>query len=231
MYLADFHVHSTFSDGKLTIPQLVDFYGNRGFGALAITDHLCETNTVIGSAARYIGRTLTSATFPIYQEILKSEALRAWKQYKLLLIPGVELTKNAVASSDSAHMLYLGISEWINPNLTVTDLTNTIRSQGGISIAAHPVFTRKLEKQTYYLWRHREELKNHFDAWEVASGKHLFGEVLSSALPKIANSDLHHPKQIRAWKTVFNCSRNQDSIFNAIRKQNLSFHFYKGEST
>jgi hypothetical protein len=42
MILADLHIHSTFSDGKLTIPQLVDFYGRRGFGAIAITDHLCE---------------------------------------------------------------------------------------------------------------------------------------------------------------------------------------------
>src|SRR5690349_3064757 len=96
MILADLHIHSTFSDGKLTIPELVDFYGRRGFGAIAITDHLCETQTVIGKAARYLGRTLTPATFPFYRELLKSEAARAWDRYRMVVIPGVELTKNSI---------------------------------------------------------------------------------------------------------------------------------------
>lgn len=29
MLLTDLHVHSTFSDGKMTIAELVDFYGQR----------------------------------------------------------------------------------------------------------------------------------------------------------------------------------------------------------
>ena len=93
--LADFHVHSTFSDGKLSIPEVVDLFGSRGFGAIAITDHLCEERTLIGKAA-------------------------------------------------------------------------------------HPVSTRKPEKQTYYLWDRRKELAGEFDAWEVASGPYLFSEVLQS---------------------------------------------------
>ncbi|NJM10303.1 MAG: PHP domain-containing protein, partial [Bdellovibrionaceae bacterium] len=39
MFLADLHVHSNFSDGHLSISELVDFYGQRGFGAIAVTDH------------------------------------------------------------------------------------------------------------------------------------------------------------------------------------------------
>ena len=39
-FLGDLHMHSTFSDGKLTIPELVDLFGSRGFGVIAITDHL-----------------------------------------------------------------------------------------------------------------------------------------------------------------------------------------------
>src|SRR6476620_10831518 len=98
MILADLHMHSTFSDGKLTIPELVDLYGARGFGAIAITDHLCESSTLIGRAAHYLDRTLTPATFPLYLEILKSESLRAWDRYRMVVIPGFELTKNSVSN-------------------------------------------------------------------------------------------------------------------------------------
>lgn len=62
--IADFHVHSTFSDGKLTIPQLVDFYGSKGFGALAITDHISEEKSLIGKMASCLGQVLTRTTFP-----------------------------------------------------------------------------------------------------------------------------------------------------------------------
>jgi len=66
-----------------------------------------------------------------------------------------------------------------------------IRGQGGIAVAAHPVSTRKLEFQTYHLWNRRDELAQEFDAWEVASGPHLFDEVKESRLPVLATSDLH----------------------------------------
>lgn len=226
MFLADFHIHSTFSDGRLAIPEIVDLYGQRGFGAIAITDHLCEERSFIGIAARFLNRTLTPATFPLYQNILRSEAVRAWEQYRMVLIPGVELTQNTVRNSRSAHVLGLGITDYIQAEPDVRDLARSIRAQGGLAIAAHPVNTQRREKQTYHLWDRREELRAEFDAWEVASGPHLFQEVFSSGLPLIASSDLHHPKQLRSWKSGFTCERNQAEIFKAIRSQNITFHFY-----
>ena len=65
------------------------------------------------------------------------------------------------------------------------------------------------------------------DAWEVASGPFLFDEVLRSPLPKIANSDLHHPKQMTSWKTLLSCEKNPGAILQAIRKQELSYQYYK----
>lgn len=227
MFLADFHIHSTFSDGKLTIPEIVDTYGRRGFGAIAITDHLCEERTLIGLAARLLNRTLTPATFPLYQNIIRSEAARAWSQYRMVLIPGVELTQNTVRNSRSAHVLGLGVTEYIGAEPDVRDLARSIRGQGGLAIAAHPVNTQKREKQTYHLWDRREELRGEIDAWEVASGPHLFEEVLRSTLPRIASSDLHHPRQLRSWKTGFACRRNQADILQAIRAQEVTFHFYE----
>jgi hypothetical protein len=229
MFIADFHMHSTFSDGKLTVPELVDLFGARGFGAIAITDHLCESESVIGRAATYLGRTLTPATFPLYLAILRSEAERAWDQYRMVLIPGFELTKNSVSNHRSAHLLGLGITDFLSADADVVELARGIRAQGALVVAAHPVSTRKVEKQTYHLWDRREELAKELDAWEVASGEVLFDEVMESGLPKLANSDLHSRKQLSSWKTVLECERHPEAILDAIRKQNLSFRYYAEE--
>lgn len=225
-YLADFHIHSTFSDGKLSIPQLIDLYGSRGFGAIAITDHLCESESLIGRAARYIGTTLTPATLPLYLEIIRTEGARAWDQYGMRVIPGFELSKNQLLNDRSAHIVALGTREFIHADADAVDLCRAIRAQGGLAIAAHPVSTRKIEKQTYHLWNRRSELAREFDAWEVASGPFLFTEVWKSGLPMIASSDLHVAKQIHSWKTALQCERTEEAILDAIRKQEVEFKFY-----
>lgn len=227
MFMADLHTHTNFSDGKMPMRDLVDLYGKRGFGAIAITDHLCETNTILGVASRYLKCSLTEKNFSLYIEQVKEEAERAWSRYRMLVIPGVEITKNFLSNQRSAHVLAVGIERYINPNLPVEDLCAETRRQGGLAIAAHPVSTRKMEKQTYHLWSRREELRHSFDAWEVASGPHIFEEVLHSGLPMIATSDLHHPAQINAWKTVFHCERTQSSLLEAVRRQDLNFAFYE----
>ncbi len=229
MFLGDFHLHSTFSDGRLTIPQIVDLYGSLGFGAIAITDHLCETNSLMGKSAAYLGRTLTTATFPLYWNVLQSEAERAWDQYRLVVIPGVEITKNSLLNHRSAHILAVGIQKIISADGDIVDILKNIREQGAISIAAHPVFTKKMEKQTYHLWDRREELRHLVDAWEVASGQDLFPEVVDAKLPKIANSDMHRIEQIASWKNVFSGERHPQAILQAIRKQELSFRYYQAE--
>jgi predicted metal-dependent phosphoesterase TrpH len=227
MMLADLHVHSTFSDGQLTVSELVDFYGSRGFGCIAITDHLCEESTFLGKTAAYLNRTLTPTTFPLYRSTLSIEAERAWDQYKMVLLPGVEFTKNSLAHNRSSHILGIGIDEFISADGDVVALCRAVRSLGGITVAAHPVSTRRLEPQTYYLWSRRDELRAEIDAWEVASGAYLFEEVQKSGLPMVASSDFHRPRQINSFKTVFNCERNPEAILDAIRSQELSFQFYR----
>jgi hypothetical protein len=226
MLLTDFHVHSTFSDGKLTIPELVDLYGSYGFGAIAITDHLCEEKTVIGKASAYLGCTLTRETFDEYIATIDAEAERAWRQYGMLVLPGFELTKNSVLNHRSAHIVALGVRKFISADQRPTELARQIREQGGLSIAAHPVWTRAIERQTYFLWDRREELCREFDAWEVASGGFLFEEVAKTKLPKIANSDLHHPRHLRSWKTLVDSEKHPQAVLQAIRKQNLRFRFF-----
>jgi PHP family Zn ribbon phosphoesterase len=227
MYLADFHIHSHFSDGSMSIPEIVDFYGERGFGAIAITDHLCEEKSNLGKAAAYLGKTLTRATFPLYQEILKSERERAWREYQMLLIPGFEVTKNSLVNHRAAHVVALGATEWVSADQDLKQIARSIRNAGGLAVAAHPLAPHRVKNRPYYLWDQRRELENEFDAWEVASGPHLFPEVLASGLPMIATSDFHRPEQINAYKTLIESERHPEAILEAIRRQKVSFRFYQ----
>src|SRR5262245_18607737 len=40
LLLAELHAHSSWSDGQLPLPVLVDLYGRHGFDVLCITDHV-----------------------------------------------------------------------------------------------------------------------------------------------------------------------------------------------
>lgn len=227
MMLADMHIHSTYSDGKLSIAEIVDFFGSRGFKIIAITDHLCEENTFLGKASNFLKKTLTKETFPFYMEEIRVEGKRAMKHYGMLVIPGLELTKNSITFHKSAHILAIGIKDFINADGTIDDLVKRIKSQDALAIAAHPVSTRFFEHQTYQLWDNRVEYAGMFDAWEVASGPFIFNEVMESGLPLIANSDFHHPKQMRSWKTLIQCELNFASLKRAIKNQDIQFTFYE----
>lgn len=225
--LADFHVHSNYSDGELSISQLVDLYGQRGFGAIAITDHICEDESWIGRAAHWFQRTLTVETFPEYLDEIRLQGERALRQYGMVVLPGFELSQNFMDGDLSAHIVAIGCDKFIPPTGTVTQMVNSIHGQGGLAIAAHPVSTRKWEKQTRHLWNNRDSYAALFDAWEVASGPWMFEEVLDSGLPMVASSDLHTPAQIHSWKTVLNCAAHPEAILAAVREQRVSFRFFE----
>lgn len=224
--LADFHMHTNLSDGSLSMRQLVDMYGKMGFGAIAITDHLCEQRTFLGKAAKYLEKTLKEENFYYYLDLIKEEAERAKKLYNMIVIPGIEITKNSLLNHRSAHILILGIEKYIAADLSIDAVLEEAKNQGAISVAAHPVFTQQIEKQTYHLWDRKEELKSKIDLWEVASGQHLFPSVVKEKLAKVASSDLHKPSQISSWKTRLDCERNQNAILEDLKKQRVDFQYF-----
>lgn len=228
MYLCDFHIHSNFSDGKLSIPEIVDLYGQAGFNAIAITDHLCEEKPLIGKLAQYLGRSLTPATFPLYQAILKSEAARAWKMYRMLLIPGFEITKNSIYEHRTSHILALGVQTWISADGELEKIADRIHEEGGFSVVAHPVRARSKKIPPSSLWADREYWVSVFDAWEVTHGATFLDTVAETSVVQLANSDMHARKGFSAWRTLIDCNElHFGALFRAVRQKQVRFQFVK----
>jgi hypothetical protein len=231
MLLTDLHIHSRWSDGKHSIADIVDMYGQREFRVIAITDHVCETNSWMGLAAHWLNYSLTKDRFAAYQAEIATQAFRAWKEYRMLVLPGIEITKNALRTQRSAHILGIGVRDWVDPDQNIKDVLRAIRAQGGVTVAAHPVFANDPTFiPTLQLWQERSHLSELMDAWEVASGARLFDEVFQSGLPMLANSDLHHQSQIRSWKTLLASKCCEGAILRAIKNQDVSFAFYNGQA-
>lgn len=159
MKWCDFHIHTKYSDGELSIREVVDLYGKAGFSVIAITDHLCDRKSLLGLSAKFLNWTLTEDRFCDYLNEIRKESIRAKLKYNMLVIPGIEITYNSFKYARSAHILALGITEFINPDQEITEIFKSIRRQGALSVAAHPVSTKLSEPQTYYLWKHRESLR------------------------------------------------------------------------
>ena len=131
--LCDFHMHTTWSDGALTLRDLVDLYGRTGdFDVIAITDHILREKDWLGCAGRLatLGRrtfSVTEKTFPAYLEAIREEAERAWREYELLVIPGAEVTKNHARARKNAHIVALGIERFISADQSPEDILREIR--------------------------------------------------------------------------------------------------------
>ena len=224
---ADLHIHSNFSDGTLSVAEIVDLYGSKEFDVIAITDHLSERNNLIGKVTRRLNYSLDEEKFKKYLAEVKIQKIRALEQYGMNLIFGYEITKNSFINHRSCHILILGVEEYISPDLDVPDILLAAKNAGGLTIAAHPFHTGDFEFQTFYLWSRREKLKGLIDAWEVSYRKKVSAEVMQSGLPLIASSDFHRLDHMTSWKTTLYCKNTFGEIQKCIQNQNLDFYYYQ----
>ncbi|MEK6778231.1 MAG: PHP domain-containing protein [Candidatus Deferrimicrobiota bacterium] len=117
MLLCDFHIHTTWSNGTVPLHDVVDIYGQAGFDVIAVTDHVYNSDSTIGTWAERLNKTITGENFDRYLEALASEAGRALAKYGMLVIPGVEITKNYFSEQESAHVLLLDIKRFVSADL------------------------------------------------------------------------------------------------------------------
>ena len=233
MLLCDFHTHTNYSDGKLSVPDLVDFYGRRGFDCLCVTDHLADPRRLLGKLVRLTNLTLAPDQLAEYFDVLERERRRAWRKYSMLLMAGIEFNKDGLTSKSSAHLLGIDLRAPINPALDLPETIAQIHTQGGLAVASHPhVMKSEWGKNTLYLWENQTLFAPIIDAWEIANRNDIFTPVGHKRLPFLANSDFHKPKHIESWKTLLHCEKDPEAIKECIREnRHVAITFYRDDGT
>jgi hypothetical protein len=218
MLLCDFHIHTKYSDGSVELRRTVDLFGQAGFDVIAITDHVVNGDNSFGKLAHRFRFSVKEDNFEAYMSHLKREAERAWDKYGMLVIPGIEITKNYLSSDKSAHILIIDIKEFIPACWDYEKIFLEAKKQDALIIACHPHHTPDItNRDTLFLWNNREKYARYIDAWEIANRDDVFNVISLKKYPYIANSDFHRARHIYSWKTLLNCEKNIASVKQCIR--------------
>ena len=223
--LCDFHVHTTWSDGRLTLREVVDLYGQtEKFDVLAITDHILARRTCsAGSGAWRRSASGSSRLRPRRStttwRISRRRARARNGSTACVVIPGAEVTQNHIRAKHNSHIVALGLKQFISADLKAKEILEEIRRQGALSIACHPHHrtTTRMEIATCYLWDHRKELAELVDVWEAANRDDLFSVTSLKHYPYVANSDFHKAKHLYSWKTLVRSAKTWPAVKAALK--------------
>ena len=153
---AQFHAHTTASDGSWNPHQVVDRYHDAGYRILAITDHdthssqtswpwtsfddlvPSERSQTIMKTGEYRGQ---KSALPTMAGDLEYEN-RDPVAMNMIAVEGNEITR----TYDGVHCHVLGLfSGWNSGEKDITDQLTGVSKAGGLAILAHPAFS----------WTHR----------------------------------------------------------------------------
>lgn len=218
MLLADLHIHTTWSDGKLPMREVVDLFGRSGHDVIAITDHVVNSDTLIGKVTHRFGLSVSRENFAAYRDEIEREARHAWDTYRMIVLSGCELTQNAATRRNSAHVLSLDLDDFISADGTVEDMLVRARSGSRLVVACHPHEQSEWFANTFYLWNRREEVAGLIDLWEIACRWDLFPLVARARFPYVGNSDFHDTPHLYAWKTLLPCEKNRQAVLHALKR-------------
>jgi predicted metal-dependent phosphoesterase TrpH len=223
--LCELHAHTTWSDGALTLAQLVDLYGRNGFDVICVTDHVnrtddpwCTPGSPQGGAHR--------GNHHAYLAEIDAQAARAAREYDLLLLPGLELTYNDLDPFLAAHALAVGCRAFVSVDDGLEVALGHARSEGAALIAAHPFRARRgvhSSRATMRFDREWRELGALVDRWELFNRYDLFASVARRGLPAVANGDFHRPEHLHGWKTLLPCAKDERAVVDYLRSARPAF--------
>ena len=224
--LCELHAHTRWSDGALTLPELVDLYGLNGFDVLAVTDHVVRRDDPwVPSDAPACG--VHAANHADYLAEILSQADRARRDYGLLLLPGLELTYNDPDPSVAAHAVAVGCRAFVGVDDGLEVALAQARDEGAALIAAHPYLQEsggcspaRATTRFSHDWR---ELRSHIDRWELFNRYELFGWVAECGLPAVANGDFHQLEHLHGWKTLLPCAKSEEAVVDYLRSRRPAF--------
>jgi predicted metal-dependent phosphoesterase TrpH len=217
--LCELHAHTTWSDGSLSVRELVDLYGSRGFDVLCITDHTVRSDDPWLDPSEWSTRGVRREGHASYVADVLREARRARALYDLLVLPGVELTYNAEDSDDAAHAVAVGLDRFVSVDDGIVGAIETARWAGAAIIAAHPFDDEPCEFESRRTRRFAvdPQLRSLVHRFELFNRTTLFSWVARAGLPVVANGDFHRPEHLAGWKTLLPCEKDADAVVSYLR--------------
>ncbi len=218
LLLCELHAHTTWSDGRLTLPELVDLYGRSGFDVLCVTDHAVRLDDPSP-------RAVDSWTWPAYTAAIQTEAERALTEYGLLLIQGLELSDNQEDPNLSAHALALGLDRYISVDAGIVAALEAANHQDAAVIAAHPYSDTDSTplRATRRIWREREIFRDLIHRYELFNRHEVFAWVAAEELPPVATGDVHRTQHLASWKTLLPCDKEPAAVIAQLRSRGRVF--------
>jgi hypothetical protein len=214
LLLCELHAHTTWSDGELSVGELVDLYGRRGFDVLAITDHTVSLDDPLPSA-------VDPWTWPAYAKCVRDEAERAAQEYGLLVVLGLELTDNQPDPDLSAHALALGLDRFVSVEAGLTAALEEARDAGAALVAAHPYSSDDPlpRRPTRRFHREHRTLRHLVDRYELFNRNETFAWVAEERLAPVATGDFHRAEHLASWKTLLACEQDEQAVVACLRSR------------
>jgi 3',5'-nucleoside bisphosphate phosphatase len=212
LLLCELHAHTTWSDGHLSLSELVDLHGRHGFDVLAVTDHSVRLDDPMPAA-------VDSWTWPGYLAAVRAEVERAHNDYGLLVIPGLELTDNDEDPERATHVLALGLSAHVSVDNGIIPALHDAQAQGSALIAAHPYDADDWTplRSTRRIARERHVFERLVHRYELFNRDEIFSWVAHERLPVVATGDVHRAAHLSSWKTLLPCEKNAVAVVDYLR--------------
>jgi processive 1,2-diacylglycerol beta-glucosyltransferase len=217
--LCELHAHTTWSDGSLSIGELVDLYGGRGFDVLCITDHTVRSDDPWLDPTECSTSGVRRKGHASYVAEIAREAARARALYDLVVLPGLELTYNDLNVDEAAHAVAVGLTRFVSVDDGIAGAIETARAAGAAIIAAHPFDDEPWADPSRLTRRFAvdPELRSLAHRFELFNRTTLFGWVAREGLPFVANGDFHEREHLDGWKTLLPCERDPEAVVAYLR--------------
>jgi len=187
--LGDFHMHTSYSDGRGTPTQMVETARGNGYDFMAITDH----GAIQGALNA------------------KEEVER--KEIRIIVIIGEEVTTNW------SHLLALDINQVVPQNLKPNETCEEIHEQGGYAVPAHPLYDWNGTVFKSLIESHQVDAYEAYNGNYNCTPAALSATSVVAQYPFVGDSDAHSPGELGSAKTiVFSINRTVNGILDAVLK-------------
>ena len=216
--LCELHAHSTWSDGDLSISELVDLYGSHQFDVLCITDHVgrggewhdprwritgpdASRRVPRGDRARSLagrGR-VRAAPHPRARADLRRPRPRRGGTRRRRRAPHARLSRRRPRAGTHRGAGCRRGTDRRTPLRARGEATSApVRATARWAVAGH-------------------SLSGLVDRYELVNRRDVFSWVAEAGLPGVATGDFHRPEHLLTWKTLLPCAAGEGPVVRYLR--------------